>query len=603
MNRETANPNILWANLFVDSLAKLGLRAACLAAGSRSTPLTLAFASHSDIQAYSHIDERGAAFFALGHAQSTGIPTALVSTSGTAAANFYPAIVEANYSEAPLLVLTADRPPELRESGANQTIDQIKMFGEHVRWFIDAAMPQENPQAHVLRYVQTLAWRTWQRALGELPGPVHVNFSFRKPLEDTPADHQPLNGEATLGLGSLPSGLHPGIGFERGSLTPTASQIEEAEKAILSSRRGLILCGPRSPKGDFPQEVVRLSALTGYPVMADPLSGLRYGPADLPGSVLLGGYENYLGMDTLPLPEMVLQFGDLPISQALHNYLDHSAIRQRILFTPSGRWRDDTFRLTQVIWADPLLACQALNQNLQDTPVSIDTSWGSVFSDLEGRTWEHVQTLFENPDLEGRLLHDLIEILPEESLVYVGNSLPVRHLDQFAAPNSKRLGVYADRGTSGIDGTVSSALGVAAASGQRIFLVLGDLSLLHDMNALLLLSRTAIKVTIIVINNDGGGIFRRLPISAYGEVFEKYFLTPHGRQFKALAEMFDLDYIQAARPGDFKAAFSRSLKNDNNLLIEVLSDSLRSEELRQELKTSLKDKLAPKNQTENFPND
>lgn len=248
----SANRNTLWAGIFVSELAKSGLDSVCIAPGSRSTPLAIAFSEARGIRIYTHSDERSAAYFALGLARARRKPVALVCTSGTAAANFFPAIVEANYGEAPLLVLTADRPAELRESGAYQTIDQIKLFGGHVRWFVDVPLPEANFSKHLFRYLQNLAARAYETSQSPLPGPVHLNFPFRKPLEpiDIPTDLPTwMNGALLSTLETAPAQVI----FSRPKLYPTQEQTDLLTQAISSSPRGLIVCGPRCPAGDFPE--------------------------------------------------------------------------------------------------------------------------------------------------------------------------------------------------------------------------------------------------------------------------------------------------------------------------------------------------------------
>ena len=287
----TPNPNMAWATLFVDELARCGLRDVCIAPGSRSTPLALAFYAHPAVHIYTHLDERSAGFFALGMALAANRPAALLCTSGTAVANFFPAVIEANMSQVPLLVLTADRPHELRHSGANQTIDQVKMFGDHVLWAVDAALPESDPPETALRNLRTLAARAMATADGIRKGPVHLNLPFRKPLEPENIIKGQGSGKAETS-GARP-GNQPYTKMERGELRPSKEQITILADLMNSKERGMIVCGPRCPGGDFPKVVGHLAALCGYPLFADPLSGVRFG-SHIHDAPIVGGYETFL---------------------------------------------------------------------------------------------------------------------------------------------------------------------------------------------------------------------------------------------------------------------------------------------------------------------
>jgi 2-succinyl-5-enolpyruvyl-6-hydroxy-3-cyclohexene-1-carboxylate synthase len=577
----------------VDELSRAGLHTVCIAPGSRSTPLTLAFAEHPDITVYSLLDERGAAFFALGLALAAEAPVALVCTSGTAAANFYPAIVEANYAQAPLLVLTTDRPHELRHSGANQTIDQVKMFGDHVRWFVEVAPPEANPPATTLRSLRTLACRALAATQGLPPGPVHLNFPFRKPLEPTPVP----GDSASHPVGDTPERLAdaawqrpPGQPFtrlSRGQLLPSPQQTRFLMEVIQSTAHGLIICGPRCPGDDFPQAVTRLAQATHYPILADALSGVRFGPhlAETE-DLILGGYESFWRPDLLaqwPSPELILRFGAMPISAALSDYLA-SATGRIIQISGNGVWQDDTHTTTDFIWADPALTCQTLAEQLHQAGWRPrQTEWLAALQQAEQQTWRTFIGLRSESFFEGAILADVVELLPEESLLYVASSLPVRHLDQFARPNSTDLRVFANRGASGIDGTIASALGAAAATHRPLALVSGDLAFYHDLNSLLALRRCGVKATLVLINNNGGGIFHRLPIAKFEPPFTELFVTPHGLDFAPAAQLFGLEYSRAADRDTFRQAFAQAINAPTSHLIEVPSDAVQHEQMRREM--------------------
>lgn len=588
------NRNTLWARIFVDELSRAGLRAVCIAPGSRSTPLTLALAEHPDITVYSLLDERGAAFFALGQALATESPVALVCTSGTAVANFYPAIVEANYAQVPLLVLTTDRPHELRHSGANQTIDQVKMFGDHVRWFVEVAPPEANPPAITLRSLRTLACRALAATQGMPPGPVHLNFPFRKPLEPTPVP----GDSASHPAGDIPERLAdaawqqpPGRPFTcltRGQLLPSPEQTQTLVEAIQNAPRGLIICGPRCPGGDFSQAVTRLAQATNYPILADALSGVRFGPhmSEAKG-LIFGGYETFWRpgfLNKVVLPELILRFGAMPISAALSDSLASATDGRIIQIGGSGVWQDDAHTTTDFIWADPATTCYTITEQLhQGGWRSPHTGWLAALQQAEQQTWRAFANLRSETFFEGAILADIIELLTEESLLYVASSLPVRHLDQFAQPNTTNLHVFANRGASGIDGTIASALGAAATTRRPLTLVIGDLAFYHDLNSLLALRRCRVKATIVLINNNGGGIFHRLPIAKFEPPFTDLFVTPHGLDFAPVAQLFGLSYTRAADENSFRQAFIQAINADTSYLIEIPSDAVLHEQMRREL--------------------
>jgi 2-succinyl-5-enolpyruvyl-6-hydroxy-3-cyclohexene-1-carboxylate synthase len=590
------NRATLWASIFVDELARAGLRAVCIAPGSRSTPLTLAFASHPDIKVYSLLDERGAAFFALGMALAGETPVALLCTSGTATANFYPAIIEANTAHIPLLVLTTDRPHELRDSGANQTIDQVKMYGDHVRWFVDVAPPEANPPATTLRYLRTLACRAMAVAAGPTAGPVHLNFPFRKPLEPTPVPgdvpEQLTQGPTAIALHGR-SGNAPFTQITQGRLTPSAAQVNLLVETIQQSPRGLIVCGPRCPAGDFPAAITRLAQLSGYPILADALSGLRFGRhINQADGLILGGYDTFLQPQVIAgwdVPEVILHFGVTPTSQALSNYLASHFPGRRIAINGDNAWHDDTHTISDLMWADPELTCRlAADQLAAANLVPRDESWLASLQQAEVQAWQLFDAARQETYFEGALLADVVDLLPQEAALYLASSLPVRHLEQFARSNSKALRVFANRGASGIDGTISSALGAAAATGLPLVLVSGDVAFYHDLNGLLALRRCGVKATIVLINNDGGGIFHRLPIANFEPPFTELFVTPHGLNFEPAAQMFGAGYTRVTAQADFRRALQDALAADTSQIIEVTTDSVLHETMRREIINRMK---------------
>lgn len=561
-----ANRNLLWAKVFVDELARSGLRAVCIAPGSRSTPLAIAFAEQPEITVYSLIDERSCAFFALGLALASEQPVAILCSSGTATANFYPAVVEAHYAGVPLLVLTADRPHELRESGANQTVDQVKLYGEHVLWAVDVALPEAQPPALALRNLRTLANRAYATANGNLlslaKGAVHLNFPFRKPLEPIPVESD---------LTEVADARQPGTPFttiSRARMAPSDEAVTSLADVIRRSPRGLIVCGPRCPTGDFAARVSDLARVTGYPVLADSVSGVRYGE-HMRDALIIGGYDSFLRhAQAWPSPGVVLHFGAMPTSQAIDDYLSAAAPEHRIWVSEDGVWKDAAHLATDLLWTDAARLCEAVTQELERYPAAPDRAWASLFADAERTVWATFGS--EPGGFDGAVLADVTELLPDPAALFVASSLPVRNLDQFSQPSEKSIRVFANRGASGIDGTISSALGAAAADPDvPLTLVIGDLAFYHDMNGLMAVKRLGIKATIVVINNDGGGIFHRLPIAKFDPPFTDLFETPHGLTFEHAAALYGLDYVRAENREAFRVAYAASQQSDRTTIIEV----------------------------------
>lgn len=570
------NRNYLWTRLFVEELYRNGLQAVCIAPGSRSTPLAIAFFEHPAIQSFIHLDERSAAFAALGMAQTWDIPVAVICTSGTAAANFFPAVVEAYQNQIPLLVLTTDRPHEVRYSGANQTIDQIKMYGDYALWSVDAPLPEENPSALTVRSMRTLAARAYHTANGLVKGPVHINFPFRGPLEPVPVATDHTEAFATI---NQPG---PVVDMARGQLHLPDNRLDYLVGVIQHNPNGVIIAGPRTPTNLQPA-LVKLAQKSGYPILAEPLSNVRFGGDT--NAPIFGAYENFA---VPPNPDVILQFGKVPTSKVLNTWLDGINPTHRIMF--GDVWADDTHRLTGFYQTDPLLACRDLSARLTPRP---DSSWLDDFHAKETTVWERIEANLG--DFDGAVVHDVIELMPAYSTLFVGNSLPVRHVEEFGRPSAKQIKVLGNRGASGIDGVVSSAIGAAIASQAPTVLLIGDISFYHDMNGLLALMQTRYpqNLKIVLLNNDGGGIFRRLPIAQFEPPFEELFITRHGLDFAHAADLYGLPYtcIENAHRAAFREAFLQSWQHNHPCIIEFQSDSRQDLERRQALKKLLKGEI------------
>ena len=572
----TPVPSLLYAETLVHALACAGLRDVCIAPGSRSTPLTLAFDAHPDLTVHLHLDERSAAFYALGLTMATERPVALVCTSGTAGVEFHPAVVEAQMSNVPLLVLTADRPPELRHSGANQTIDQVKMYGNHVLWTVDVGLPEADPPAVALRNLAATGARALAVADGLVKGPVHLNLPFRKPLEPEGPYIPDFGPRLTTRI-------------QRGILHPTPEQIDELVEILAAHTRGVLVCGPRCPGGDFPAAVAELAQRSGYPIFADPLSGLRFGPHTAEAPVI-GSYETLLNGDPgWDQPEVVIRFGAVPTSKWLNGWLDKDLpgfgkpgrSARQLHIRADGLWSDDSHRVSDYLQADETLTCRALAHRISRG----ESDWTRQLLATDHHFWQAASVSLHEEWFDVAAVAALVESLPDGCNLFVGNSLPIRHVDQFAAPSTKRLQVYGNRGASGIDGVTSSALGVAAANPETpTVLLIGDISFYHDLNGLLAVKQQQLEnVTIVLLNNDGGSIFRRLPIAGQDPAFTRLFLTPHGLDFAPVIRMYGIDYAQADNRQALEKALAASIGSKKPTVIEVCTDGARDEEMRRGL--------------------
>jgi 2-succinyl-5-enolpyruvyl-6-hydroxy-3-cyclohexene-1-carboxylate synthase len=574
------NRNVLWGRAIVDELARSGVESVVVSPGSRSTPLVTAVEEHDDLHVFSVLDERSAAYFALGRARRSGEVTPLICTSGTAAANYHPAVIEADRGRVPLLLFTADRPPELRDSGANQTVDQEKLYGDAVQWYAD--LPEPEADERKLRSLRTTVGRALAEATGTPSGPVHLNCPFRKPLEPTPVP------------GDVPADLDPlaaaGRDGDRPFVTTTAGvpQLDRADLGrvaeALSVERGLVVAGPADPPGVDAQALAALAHATGFPILADPLSGLRFG-GHTRVTTTVGGYDGYLDprvTDDWPDPEVVLRIGASPTSKRLRNYLARVDAREFVV-DPAGAWREASFRATDLVVADPSRLAARLAEVVSgpDAP-----DWRERWAAAD-RT--HRDVVADATDdgaggyFEGAILADVADLAPEPATLVVSNSNPVRDADRYMAPTDAGYTVLGNRGASGIDGVVSTALGAGSATTDHLSLVIGDLAYYHDGNGLLSALRCGVDATIVLIDNDGGGIFHRLPIESFDPPFTEAFRTPHGLDFEPTADLYDLGYAAVEDRAGFRDAYAESVASDGTDVIDVRTDGEASQRTRERL--------------------
>jgi len=578
---EIAAANARWSAAFVDELARAGVREVCVCPGSRSTPLAIALARHPGIKLWMHLDERSASFFALGMAKYSRRPVGLLCTSGSAAANFMPAIVEAHYSRVPLLVMTADRPHELRDTGAPQTIDQLRLYGVHAKWFVEMALPEASPQA--LRYARTIAARAAAQAAAVPAGPVHLNFPFREPfIPGHPDDLEPIRE---------PSGSQPHIAVDLGVLSPSDDAVDAVAAELHQSSRGLIVCGPNTDE-DYAAAVSKLGAHLGFPILADPLSQVRCGPHDR--QMVIDSYDAFLRVEDFTrrfAPEVVLRFGALPTSKPLVRYLEAQPGACRQIFVDStGGWNDTGLLAARVLRADPTIVCArvlAALKHRRPPPQSAQwsESWRRISARARGAIAHHLGRL-EIP-FEGKVFAELAALIPQDSLLFAGNSMPVRDLDTFFPGSDSAIRFMANRGANGIDGVVSSALGAGAGAGRPLILAIGDLSFYHDLNGLLAAKLYRLQATIVLLNNNGGGIFSFLPQAAHPEHFEQLFGTPHGLDFSRFAAAYDAAFTRITTWHDFRCAINRGLESEGVNIIEVPTERASNVRLHREVWNSV----------------
>ncbi|HKR98266.1 MAG TPA: 2-succinyl-5-enolpyruvyl-6-hydroxy-3-cyclohexene-1-carboxylic-acid synthase [Candidatus Dormibacteraeota bacterium] len=516
--------NVEFAATLVQGLCDAGLRHVCISPGSRSGPLAIAFARNSAVRVWMHVDERSSGFFALGAAKRLGEPVAVLTTSGTAAAELHPAVLEAYYSLTPLVLLTADRPPELHDRGANQTVVQAGIFGGATRWSIDAGPPGP---ATTARATVQLAARAMATARGPAPGPVHINLPFREPL---------LEGAMhTAGSQRNPRGtrVHD---INRETLS---GEVGLLSQLLASAQRPLLHAGSLSGGPRLAAALRALTDRTGLVVHAEPTSQLR-----LPGIAgLLSNTEALLRDDTFAAahaPDLVIRIGAAPTSRVLSEWLQRSAPEHVVLVDPEAVWRDPDALATDMLHCD--IAALASGAAATTNGVN-DRSWRDGWMAADAIATDAVQRrLAELPLFEAHVVQRLARATDGAATIVVGSSMAIRDVDWFW-PAAAEQRFIANRGASGIDGFASTALGAAAVSaGEPVIALCGDLTLYHDMNGLLAARKHGLAVTFVVLNNDGGGIFSFLRESEHEDVFEETFATPTGLELRHVAALYDLEY-------------------------------------------------------------
>lgn len=566
----SVNRNIVWCDLFVNRLSQLGVRYASISPGSRSTSLTLAFASNKLINLFPIVDERSSAFFALGLAKKTNTPVAIVTTSGTAVAELYPAIIEAYYQRVPLIICTADRPHLLRNRGANQTINQRNIYKNHIRYFVDAGLPDINK----LSTVKKIAEDAIRYSCLADKGPVHINFPFEKPFE--PKSYTDIMEIEAIEKTFVNSS------FELTPINRSKINYKSIAKKFAGAERGLIIVGINNYRKDFTKEITYFSKKFGYPIYVDGSSSYRFGKHlkenlidNLTSLIRAKDFQKYFD------PEIIIQFGGAPISNVLLEFFKRSRA-EKILVNEFGDKNDPSLSAKTILKDDPaefienILQADKNNGNRDSRWLSDYYVMNNIAEQLKNQFIKKIKFPFE-----ARIVTELIESLPDKSNLMISNSLPIRDTDFFASSSSKQLNIFANRGASGIDGINSTALGIAKASKEKSYLLIGDLAFYHDLNGLHNAIKFNIPLTVILINNGGGGIFESLPISEYKDQFRENFFTPLNIDFKKLVEAYGGDYHKIKSWKDLKERVILSPRNKKLTVLEIQTDAKESKLLRQ----------------------
>ena len=572
MTRHSTDPATVTYSLlraFVDELARCGMRAACTSPGSRCAPLVLTLASEKRLSCFSHVDERCAGFFALGLAKASGLPVAVTCTSGTAAAELLPAAIEAREARVPLLLLTADRPPELRENGAGQAIDQLKLFGSAAKWFFEVDVQQAD--AEHLRWMRTLACRAYWTALEGPPGAVHLNFPLREPLvtdEGLPADPTGRGGGGPY-VRRAPTALTEG-----GVLNDLAGLVSRAW-------RGVLVAGRYERPTGLGEAATAFAVAAGWPLLADPLSGARRGQAAIAHYDALLRDERF-GAEHVP--DLVLRVGDLPVSKPLRGWLAGLGDVTQIAIDPDGAWQDSASVLSHTFALEPATALARLaarRAEQGDATGGAEDAWAASWRSADARAAEAILGALGDKLSEPRIASELGALLPAETTLFVASSMPVRDIETFWPVRPDPPRVLCNRGANGIDGTVSSAFGAAAnaqlACGGPAVLLIGDVALAHDLGGLLANTRLDLKLTIVLLDNSGGGIFDFLPVAntsmaLAGGVYTRHIATPTGLDFAQAAALYGFEHRYADTVTELRAALEEALSPQHgSTIVQVRS--------------------------------
>ncbi|HMO52264.1 MAG TPA: 2-succinyl-5-enolpyruvyl-6-hydroxy-3-cyclohexene-1-carboxylic-acid synthase [Kiritimatiellia bacterium] len=563
--KPTPNINYAWSELMIRELNRLGAGAFFLAPGSRSSPLALSAVEWGE-KTLVHMDERALGFVALGYARATGRPAVVVTTSGSAAANLWPAVCEASLDAVPLILLTADRPPELRDTGANQTMDQVKLFGDYVRWFADVPCPD---MALRPEYVLSTVDHAYFKAMHGHPGPVHLNQMFREPLAPSPGDDR-----TEAWRRSLKTWWKSDEPWTSTYPSSCDASLAAVAPLLAQARRGVIVAGALR-NSEEREAVLAAAKRLRWPVLPDIRSGLRLGRSAR-GVITMA--DHILLSERVRArmrPDVVLHLGGRVTSKRIQQWVRDSGAAVIMVNNLPVRMDPDHQIAQRLVtdlhpglaWPSATRTPAGWSRKWQELNARVTTAWRAM--------WRESETITEPAVAAG-----ISEWLPDHHRLVLASSMPIRDMEMYGGRTQAAVPVSANRGVSGIDGNLATAVGVAIGSGQPVTIILGDLALLHDLNSLALLKKSPVPVIAVVVNNNGGGIFSFLPVADIPRHFETCFGTPHDLSgFSDAASLFDLDYAGPKTMTELKKVYRAALTSGASTLIEVQTD--RTENLKE----------------------
>ncbi len=582
---DSPNINHLWARLIVEELIRTGVEYFCISPGSRSSPLATAVALNKKAKSFVHFDERGVAFHALGYVSAAKRPCALICTSGTAAANFFPAIIEASKKKLPLVVLTADRPPELRYTGANQTIDQVKLYNAYVRWEFDVPCPTTEIKPE---FVLTTIDQAVYRAKGVPPGPVHLNCMYREPL--APVNAQEDFAEYCAGLAYWEKQPQAFTHY----IAPEQTFSEIRSKALCDTlediKNGVIVTGKLSSITEQ-KAVLKLAEALNWPVFPDIASGMRLGAKH---KNIIPYFDQILLSDafTNSFPfDGVVQIGGRITSKRWNDAIDQAKLKHYIMILNHPLRNDPGHKVTLRMEGSVSAIYESISRKLQRR------QGNKVLGQLQEASQKvheviHLKLNKVKKISEPGVAHLISEHIPSEHSLFLANSMPIRDVDMYARSDKNAVTLGANRGASGIDGNIATAAGFSAGLEQPVTLLIGDLALLHDLNSLAMTAKLKQPLILIVINNNGGGIFSFLPVAEFGGIFEQYFGTPHDLNFEGAANMFRLKYYAPQDQNEFTRSYREALRQKNSVIIEVRTNREENATLHRDLQRAVREALA-----------
>ena len=580
--------NQLWGYLIIEELVRNGIDYFVISPGSRSTPLTVAVARHPQAQKMICLDERGAAFHAIGYARATGKPAVLVCTSGSAAANYFPGVIESAIDNVPMIILSADRPPELRQTGANQTIHQVGLYGDYPQWQFDLPCPTAEIDPKFVLTTIDLAVSRSQQSSG---GVVHLNCMFREPLAPTDA---PVD---------IPSSLvqwhqsqAPYTRYVRKLTIPAELEIQPLINIIEHTNRGVLVVGQLKSSVEI-EAVSRLAAQLNWAVLADIQSGLRLSD-NLPN--LIHYFDLLLLTDRSALLseiDTVIQIGTRIVSARWLKWLETHPPANYVAIMNDAERHDPSHLVSLRLESDLVAICDSLAKRLrqrlaQDLAPLPTSTWAQELRSASDTIGVWVDKFLKTPHLtEPSIARTISQLISAQHGLWVANSMPIRDLDMHGVSDGGDTRIGANRGASGIEGTIAAATGFAAGLQAPVTAIIGDLSSLHDLNSLELLRRNSQQVIVVIVNNDGGGIFSFLPIAKSNQVFDTYFGTPHGLDFSYAAAMFGIDYYHPLDRLEFTQCYIQALANSRSTIIEVTTDRAENWQFHQDLQVYIQQQL------------